>query len=77
MLDTGAHANILPQHIYNSLENMPRLHKTNIKLSAYNGESIPVKGKVVLRIEKGKNKSFPVQFIIVPMKSNPIIGLKT
>ena len=76
-LDTGAQANILPQHIYYSLENRPRLHKTNIKLSAYNGESIPVKGKVVVRIEKGKNKSFPVQFIVVPTKSNLIIGLKT
>ena len=76
-LDTGAQTNILPQHIYYSLEDRPRLHKTNIKLTAYNGESIPVKGKVVVRIEKGKNKSFPVQFIVVPMKSNPIIGLKT
>ena len=76
-LDTGAQANILPLHIYYSLENRPRLHKTNIKLSAYNGESIPVKGKVVVRIEKGKNKSFLVQFIVVPTKSNPIIGLKT
>ena len=28
-------------------------------------------------MEKGRNKSFPVQFIVVPMKSNPIIGLKT
>ena len=28
-------------------------------------------------MEKGKNKSFPVQFIAVPTKSNPIIGLKT
>ena len=76
-LDTGVQANILPQHIYYSLENRPRLHKTNIKLSGYNGESIPVKRKVVVRTEKGKNKSFPVQFIIVPTKSNPIIGLKT
>ena len=75
-LDTGAQSNILPQHIYYSLGNRPRLRKSNIKLSAYNGESIPVKGKVVVRIEKGKNKSFPVQFI-VPTKSNPIIGLET
>ena len=70
-------SNILSQHIYYSLENRPRLRKTNIKLSAYNGESIPVKGKVAVRIEKGKNQSFPVQFIVVPMKSNLIIGLKT
>ena len=31
-LDMGAQANILPQHIYYSSENRPRLHKTNIKL---------------------------------------------
>ena len=76
-LDIGAQANILPQLIYYSLENRPRLHKINIKLSAYNREPIPVKGKVVVREEKSKNKSFPVQFIVVPMKSNPIICLKT
>ena len=75
--DTGSQSNILPQHIYYSLENRSRLHKTNIKLSAYNGQSIPVKGKVVVHIEKGKNKSSPVQFILVPMKPNLIIGLKT
>ena len=57
-LDTGAQVNILPQHIYYSLENRLRLHKTNIKLSAYNGEPIPINGKVVVHIEKGKNKSF-------------------
>ena len=76
-LDTGTQANVLPQHIYYSSENRPKLNNINSKLSAYNGESISVKGKVVVRTEEGKNKSFPVPFIVVPAKSNLIIGLKT
>ena len=47
---------------------------TKVKLSRCRGESIPVVGNVVARIQKGQNKSYPVQFIA---KANPIIGLKT
>ena len=76
-LDTGAMCNVLPQNVYNLLEKRPKLHKTKVKLSSYGGESIPVVGKVIARIQKGQNKSYPVQFIVVSAKANPIIGLKT
>ena len=75
--DTGAMCNVLPQNVYNLLEKRPKLHKTKVKLSSYGGESIPVVGKVIARIQKGQNKSYPVQFIVVSAKANPIIGLKT
>ena len=76
-LDTGAMCNVLPQNVYNLLEKRPKLHKTKVKLSRYGGESIPVVGKVIAKIQKGQNKSYPVQFIVVSAKANPIIGLKT
>ena len=46
-LDMGVQANILPQHIYYSLENRPRLQKTNIKLSAYKENQSLSKGKLL------------------------------
>ena len=55
-LDTGAMCNVLPQNVYNLLEKRPKLHKTMVKLSSYGGESIPVLGKVIARIQKGQNK---------------------
>ena len=76
-LDTGAMCNVLPQNVYNLLEKRPKLHKTKVKFSSYRGEPIPVVGKVIARIQKGQNKSYPVQFIVVSAKANPIIGLKT
>ena len=77
MLDTGAMCNVLPPNVYNLLEKRPKLHKTKVKLSSYEGESIPVVRKVIARIQKGQNKSYPVQFIVVSAKASPIIGLKT
>ena len=76
-LDTGAMCNVLPHNVYNLPEKRPNLHKTKVKLSSYGWESIPVVGKVIARIQKGQNKSHPVQFIVVSAKANPIIGLKT
>ena len=64
MLDTGAQVNVLPEHVYNSLQKKPKLHHTKVKLSAYDGGRITVKGKCV-------------QFFVVPTKSPPIIGLQT
>ena len=76
-LDTGAMCNALPQNVCNLLEKRPKLYKTKVKLSSYGGESIPVVGKVTARIQKGQSRSYPVQFIVVSAKANPIIGLKT
>ena len=76
-LDSGAQVNILPEHIYKELRVRPKLHRTRVKLTSYSSDCIPVKGKVIARIEKGQNKSYPVQFFVVPAKSVPIIGLNT
>ena len=47
-IDTGA--DIIPYYDYLRLQKVPRLLPSQIKLSAYNGSSIPVKGKCILYI---------------------------
>ena len=56
-LDTSAMCNVLPQNVYNLLEKRPKLHKTKVKLSSYGGESIPVVGTVIARIQKVQNRT--------------------
>ena len=77
MLDSGAQVNVLPKYIYRSLQNKLRLHHTKIKLTAYDRGSIPVEGKCIAWVSNGSNKSYPVQFILVPTKSTPLLGLET
>ena len=72
-MDSRAQVSILPEHIYKELQNRPRSHKTGIKLTGYDGANIPVTEKCIARIKKGHNKTF--QFIVVPTKSVPIMGL--
>ncbi len=55
-MDTGAQANVLPLSIYNQLNIRPTLTETNVKLSAYNGESIPAVGQCELKLEEQKNQ---------------------
>ena len=65
-LDTGSQVNIIPQNIYYSLHNKPRLHRAKEKLTAYDGNEIPVIGKcIVSLIRKGKT-SIPAQMFDVP-----------
>ena len=66
MLDTGAQVNVLPEHVYNSLQKKPKLHHTKVKLYAYDGGRITVKGKCVAFLKREANKAYPVQFFVVP-----------
>ena len=72
-IDTGAEANILPYHEFQRLKNPPKLLSSLVKLTAYNGTSIPIKGRCILHIKQTK-KSVPVLFIIADIKSTPILG---
>ena len=50
-LDTGSDVNILPLADFNSLQNIPNLRQTQVKLTAYNGEDILVNGQTVLYLK--------------------------
>ena len=73
---TLEHSNVLPKVVYNQLLDRPKLKKTSVKLSAYNGTEIPVSGKCLAKI-KHKNTVTHVLFIVADTKSSPILGLKT
>ena len=76
-IDTGAQVNVLLRHLFKKLSSSPKLKSTPIKLSAYNGSSIPVHSKCNLPVNH-RGKKFYVLFIIVDSKNTvPIIGLKT
>ena len=76
-IDTGADANVISYEDFKSLKVKPKLNPTKVKLSAYNGTKIPVKGKCILRITHKNQKETPVLFIVADIKSTPILGHKT
>ena len=75
-IDTGAQVNILSKADYQRVKQKSKLHKSTVKLSAYNGSAIPVVGKSVLNLNH-KGRSYPVLFIIVDIEATPILGLTT
>ena len=49
-IDIGAQANVLPLNVYRCLLKKPKLHKSNAKLTTYNGTTIKVLGKRIVSI---------------------------
>ena len=76
-IDTGAQVNVLPKNECVKLLRRPKLKPTKIKLSAYNGQGIPVIGKCILQITHKTNKTVPVLFIVADTEGPPILGLST
>ena len=74
-LDTGAEANILPIATYNKLSLKPPLKPTDVKLTAYGGTSLSPLGRCQLNCNvKGFNHT--LQFFVLDVDSQPILGLK-
>ncbi len=51
------------------------LKPTNVRLSTYTGDKIPVKGKCNWTV-KYKKKSYFLEFIVVKSDAKPILGIK-
>ena len=75
-IDSETQVNILPLNGYYRLQNRRKLHFTSIKLSAYNGSHIPLKGSCIVHI-KHNQSTIPVLFLVADTNSTPIIGLST
>ena len=75
-IDSGAQVNILPKNEFNRLHYKPILKSTRVKLTAYNGSSIPVFDKCIAKVVH-KNKPVHVLFIVADIKSPPVLGLDT
>ena len=74
-IDSGAQVNVISCKQFFKLRSRPSTKNSNIKLTAYNGSSIPVTGRCILRI-KHLGKTYPLLFVIVDIDSVPILGLK-
>ena len=75
-VDTGAQCNVIPKHLLQKFSPKPKIKPATIKLSAYNGTSIPVSGKCIGKL-KLKDRTVNVLFIVVDSDSVPILGLNT
>ena len=75
-LDTGAQRNIIPRKVYDLIQQRPKLHEAKAKLTSYNGGSIEVQGKCIVRITRPDKpvKSYPIQCFV---ESPPILGWET
>ena len=74
-LDTGANVNILSEKEYKKLKHQPKLSRTNVKLTAYNGGDVPVKGQCNLKVMH-KGTEYSAQFIITPAEVQSILGVE-
>ena len=74
-LDTGAPANVIPYSLLQRIGKKNILRPTNVKLSTYTGEKIPVKGKCNWSV-KYKKKAFTLEFIVVKSDAKPILGVQ-
>ena len=74
-IDTGAQVNVISNKSLNQLEQRPILKPSNVKLTAYNGTTIPVKGHCLLNIQH-TGKNYPLLFIVVETDSSSILGLR-
>ena len=74
-IDSGAQVNVISRKHFNKLLNHPSIKNSDMKLTAYNGSSIPVSGRCILNI-KHLGRTYPLLFVIVDIDSVPILGLK-
>ncbi|XP_014675600.1 PREDICTED: uncharacterized protein K02A2.6-like [Priapulus caudatus] len=74
-LDTGANANIISEHDFCSIGRKPKLHTSKVKLTAYAGHDVPVKGQCIMNIEH-KGKVSKALFIVTQEPVHPILGLQ-
>lgn len=73
-LDTGAQANVIPYSLLRRIGKKNILRPTNVKLSTYTGDIIPVKGKCNWTV-KYKKKTHVLEFIVVKSDAKPILGI--
>ena len=69
-VDTGAQVNILPLHVYTSLNTQAKLVKSETKLTSYSNNELCVKGTSHLKCN-GRT----TEFYIVETQQMPILGL--
>ena len=72
-LDTGAHANIIPESMYKQLNTGQSLQKTSTILTAFGDHQIRPKGKVKLNCSTGPLTKY-LEFYVTDASDIPILG---
>ena len=62
-------------HVNSFINSFLSMKATNVKLRAFNGSSIPVKGQCILNVNY-LDRSYPLLFYVVDVDSVPILGLR-
>jgi len=75
-LDTGAEVNVIPYSAYRKIAETSKidLRKPKARLSAYNGEDIPVKAVCTLQ-SKHKGITRNLEFFITSIESEPVLSI--
>ena len=73
-LDTGAQVNVIPESLYNKLDNPPALRKPTMVLMAYNQQTIPIRGIITL-ICTHNHKEYDINFYVSSTSGLAILGL--
>ncbi|MCG8048271.1 MAG: RNase H-like domain-containing protein [Candidatus Thiodiazotropha endolucinida] len=75
-IDTGSQTNCLPYSIFQSLQiNMP-LEPSNATLTAYSGDRLSVRGKIMLDCAY-RDKAVKTDFYVVESSAPPLLSLRT
>ena len=75
-LDTGAQANVMPLHTYNSIkESVSELQPTDARLTGYGGHRLSLAGKCHINCYY-KNNPYNLEFYVVEAQSPAALGLK-
>lgn len=75
-LDTGAEANVMSLNNFKNINNNEMIMSTNVKLKSFSNDVLPVIGKVNFMCQVD-SKIVEIEFIIVEMNCQTIIGLAT
>ena len=73
-LDTGAQVNVIPFKTLSGLRMNPKLQPTRVKLTAYNGTAIPVRGQCNINIQHNQQQH-QLPFIVSDADFPAILGL--
>lgn len=73
-VDTGSSCNVLPLHVFKSLQSKATIQPTSQRLTSYSGHKLAVVGRVVLLTEHNF-KYFPLEFVVVRGTSCTLLGL--
>ena len=76
-IDAGEQCNVIPEQPFEKLTTKSKLQTTKIKLTAYGGIRVPIKGTCTMKIKQDAKTVDAEFFVVAVEKAQPLIGLQT